>query len=587
MLAAVLIAAQLILRAYVLARGNFYWDDVAFIGRASGPLPDARLWWADYDGHLMPGALLTAGLLTALAPLSWPVAAASLLVLQAVASLAMLRALVVLAGRRLLVLVPFAFYLFSPLTVPAFAWWAAGLNALPMQIGLAVAVAETVRFVRTRSRLAFGLSLAGYVGGLLFFEKALVVPFVAFAAVAVGRAVRARERPVRSTLRRGAPLWGAYAAITALWLVLYAATAHPRPGDHTVWFTGHALSRSLHSVLAPAALGGPWTWYRVNPGPPIVVPSLVVTVIGALAVCGVLVVTAWRSPRALWAWGAAAAYFVVSLAPVYWLRSSALSSLLLPLSLRYFPDFAAVLALAGGLVATARVVPPAQRVRRVRPALAAERFAAPLAVAVTVGFVVSGSVSTVRFAHIWHANPTATYLANLRAGARVYAGTTVLDDEVDGRIMSKLAYPDNRLSAVLDRVRPRPDFEEYAPEPILVDPSGRFLPGRVTRVRSVQPGPIAGCGFRVDEYRPTVLSYEGRLNFWDWVVQLNYLASGAGRISITQDGIGQTVTVPVQRGPHTLYVRVAGAGYGLRAQAITPGLIVCVSGGPVGLLVPR
>ncbi|MFC7755687.1 hypothetical protein [Tsukamurella soli] len=207
-LAAVLIAAQLILRAYVLARGNFYWDDVAFIGRASGPLPDARLWWADYDGHLMPGALLTAGLLTALAPLSWPVAAASLLVLQAVASLAMLRALVVLAGRRLLVLVPFAFYLFSPLTVPAFAWWAAGLNALPMQIGLAVAVAETVRFVRTRSRLAFGLSLAGYVGGLLFFEKALVVPFVAFAAVAVGRAVRARERPVRSTLRRGAPLWG-------------------------------------------------------------------------------------------------------------------------------------------------------------------------------------------------------------------------------------------------------------------------------------------------------------------------------------------------------------------------------------------
>ncbi len=587
MLAGALIVVQLALRGYVLARGGFYWDDVAFIGRAADPLTSPQLWWADYDGHLMPGALLTAGVLTAVAPLSWPAAAASLLVLQAAASVAVLRTLVVLVGRRLVVLVALVFYLFSPLTLPAFAWWAAGLNALPMQIGLAVAVAETVRFVRTRRPVAFGLALAGYLGGLMFFEKALVVPFVAFTVVVLARVVRGHPAPVLGPLRRGAPLWGAFGALTGAWLVVYALTARPRPGDHTVWFTGHALSRSLHSVFAPAALGGPWSWFRVNPGPPVVVPNPVVTAFGVVVVVGALAATAWCAPRALIAWGAAGGYFVISLAPVYWLRSSALSSLLLPLSLRYFPDFAVVLAFAAALVATARVRPAAlRRPRLPGPAAWSPRLLTPVAVAVTAAFVVSGTVSTVRFAPVWNANPTAAYLAQIRAGARAYAGRTMLDQELSGGIVSALAYPDNLLSRLLARYRPGPDLRQYAPEPTVVDRAGRFVAGRVTRVRSVQPGPIPGCGFRVDDHLPTTLAYDGPLNFWDWVLQLNYLASGPGRITLTQDGIGLATTVPVTRGPHTEYVRVSGAGYGLRAHALTRGLIVCVSGGPVGLLVP-
>ncbi|WP_248490828.1 hypothetical protein [Tsukamurella sp. PLM1] len=70
--AALLIAAQLLVRGYVLARGSFYWDDVAFIGRASRPLTDPGAWFVDYDGHFMPATLFAAAAITKTAPLSWP-----------------------------------------------------------------------------------------------------------------------------------------------------------------------------------------------------------------------------------------------------------------------------------------------------------------------------------------------------------------------------------------------------------------------------------------------------------------------------------------------------------------------------------
>ena len=40
-------------------------------------------------------------------------------------------------------------------------------------------------------------------------------------------------------------------------------------------------------------------------------------------------------------WVAATAYLVLALGPVFWLRSSEFTSILLPQSLRYFPDFGA------------------------------------------------------------------------------------------------------------------------------------------------------------------------------------------------------------------------------------------------------
>ena len=71
------------------------------------------------------------------------------MVLQLVASLALLRALYVILGWRPVLLVPLSFALFSPLGLPAFAWWAAALNALPMIAALAWVCADAILLVRT------------------------------------------------------------------------------------------------------------------------------------------------------------------------------------------------------------------------------------------------------------------------------------------------------------------------------------------------------------------------------------------------------------------------------------------------------
>src|SRR3954464_9521510 len=146
--AAALIAVQLVIRAVLAWRGYFYWDDLILTGRAgTQSLLSPSYLFDDHDGHVMPAAFLVAGGITRLAPLNWVWPAISLVVLQLVASLALFRALRVILGWRPVLLVALTFALFVPLGVPAFAWWASALNALPMIAALAWVCGDAVLLV--------------------------------------------------------------------------------------------------------------------------------------------------------------------------------------------------------------------------------------------------------------------------------------------------------------------------------------------------------------------------------------------------------------------------------------------------------
>src|SRR5690606_38003479 len=128
----------------------------------------------DHDGHVMPGGFLLGGLITRLAPLNWFWPALSLVVLQLLASLALLRALRVILGWRPVLLIPLTFALFTPLAVPGYAWWAAGLNSLPMLAALAWVCADAILLLRTGNQRYAVTGMLVFFGGLLFFEKAAV-----------------------------------------------------------------------------------------------------------------------------------------------------------------------------------------------------------------------------------------------------------------------------------------------------------------------------------------------------------------------------------------------------------------------------
>src|SRR5271168_2269154 len=199
----------------------------------------------DPDGHVMPAAFLVAGAITRLAPLNWVGPAISLVVLQLLASLALVRSLYVILGWRPVLLVPLTFALFTPLGVPGFAWWASALNSLPMLAALAWVCADAILLVRTGNQRYATTAVLAYLGGLLFFEKAAVIPFIAFAVVALLRHVQSDRSAIRTVWRAGIRLWTASLALTGGWVVVYLALVNQHRWSSDLTMTWALLRRSV------------------------------------------------------------------------------------------------------------------------------------------------------------------------------------------------------------------------------------------------------------------------------------------------------------------------------------------------------
>ncbi|MFE6925997.1 hypothetical protein ACFVAV_33640 [Nocardia sp. NPDC057663] len=352
LVAAALIVAQLVLRSWVAASGFFYWDDFILIGEVGRhPLWSAELLFTSHDGHVMPLAFVLTWAVTAVAPLQWGAAAVVLVVLQMFASLAVLRLVVVLLGTGARMLVPLVFYLFVPLTVPAFAWWSAAVNALPLQIALAWVSADAVLLVRTGRRRYAVSGAAVFAVALLCFEKAVVVLPVAFVVVALLAYVAGDS--VRAAARRGAALWTAAGAVLLAWsafflLVIQRPRGLSRPEQPTA-----LLRQALSDGLVPALFGGPWRWERWQPATPWADPPGI-----AVALCwaALILFAAWTirtRVRVGVVWACMAAYTVLTVAPVVVLRDGPGTAALLLQSIRYFADFAVIACLGLAVIMTA------------------------------------------------------------------------------------------------------------------------------------------------------------------------------------------------------------------------------------------
>ncbi len=228
--------------------------------------------------------------------MNWIGPAISLVVLQLLASLALLRALHVILGWRPVLLLPLTFALFTPLGVPAFAWWAAALNSLPMLAALAWVCADAVLLVRTGNQRYAATGLLVFFGGLLFFEKAAVIPFVAFTIAALYAHVTA-SGTVLEVWRRGVRLWASSLTVTAAWIAVYLVVVDQKRWSFDVVMTWDLLSRSVTHGIVPGLVGGPWDWQRWAPASPWATPPVAVTVLGWVALAVVVAISFIRKER--------------------------------------------------------------------------------------------------------------------------------------------------------------------------------------------------------------------------------------------------------------------------------------------------
>lgn len=579
--AVILIAAALVVRAVLAFGGYFYWDDLILIGRAGTQnLLSPSYLFDDHDGHVMPGGFLLGGLITRAAPLVWFWPALSLVVLQLLAWLALLRTLHVLLGWRPVLLVPLTFALFTPLAIPGFAWWASGLNSLPMLAALAWVCGDAILLVRTANRRYAVTGVLAFFGGLLFFEKAAVIPFVAFAVVALLNYVAAEPNWLKQTWRSGAGLWLPALAVLAGWVVLYVVVVDQQRWSTDLAMTWDLLRRSFTHGIVPGLVGGPWVWQRWAPASPWAVPPVSIMVLGWLALAAVVVVSLCRKKRLWPVWLVALGYAVACQIPIYLMRSSRFTALELAQTLRYLPDLVFVLAL---LCAVALCAP-----NRVSPRLDTSRTRNVAVVAVCALFTVSSLYSTWTFLTSWRDNPTMSYLQTAQASLRAAAQTSrapLLDQEVDPLILQRVAWPENLVSHMFALVRYRPEFATSTTELRILDMSGRLLDAKVTWVRTIRPGPTPRCGYLAQPDTPVAMPLDGPLLPAEWTAELNYLANTDGTMVLALDE-GPDIKVPVHPGLNRVYVRLPGAGAAITVRAQTSTLSVCLASGPVGYLAP-
>jgi len=583
MAAAALIVAQLVIRAVLAFRGYFYWDDLILVGRAGthGLLSPSYL-FDDHDGHVMPAAFLVAGAITRLAPLNWIGPAISLVVLQLLASLALLRALYVILGWRPVLLIPLTFALFTPLGVPGFAWWAAALNSLPMLAALAWVCADAIMLVRTRDRRYAVTGVLVYLGGLLFFEKAAVIPFVAFAIAALLRYVQGDRAVLATVWRAGVRLWTASLALTAAWIAAYVVVVNQRRWSSDLLMTWDLLRRSVTHGIVPGLAGGPWAWARWAPASPWATPPLAVRVLGWLVLAAALSVSLVRKQRIVPVWLTAAGYVVACQVPIYLMRSSRFTALELAQTLRYFPDLVVVLALLTAIGFCAPNRPSSHW-------LDASAGRAVVTTALAAAFVASSGYSTATFLTSWRDNPVQPYLQNARRGlaaARAASNAPLLDQEVDPLVLGRVAWPENLASHMFALLPDRPEFASATTQLRVLDSSGRLADAQVTWVRAILPGPLPRCGYFVQTDRPARLGLDGPLLPTDWTAEINYLANSDGSITLSLSEGPQT-KVPVHPGLNRLYARLPGAGNAITVRADTAALAVCVAAGPVGYALPK
>jgi hypothetical protein len=312
---ALLILLQTVVRA-VIVFPSFYWhDDFGHIEAARRLGLSQEFLVRDYAGHLEIGQYFVYWLVGRDAGLSFVPAALSLLTMQLIASCLLLAVLRRLFGRSPWLLLPFAGYLFTPLGLPVATWWAAGLQAMPLQIAFLLALLGLIGAVRDRSWRWAAVSVGGHALGLLFWEKALLI-FPALLAVLVlvewaGEPIRQRLRLLRAHWR----LLLAHTAVVAGYLVLYLSVVDSSSvfGGQRTTDVVENTSQTVFRLLLPGLFGGPWTDVGAeNTAYPYVETPLAAGF--ALLFLAVVAVSVWlRGFRALQAWLLVVGYVAVDI----------------------------------------------------------------------------------------------------------------------------------------------------------------------------------------------------------------------------------------------------------------------------------
>jgi hypothetical protein len=571
-----LIVAVVAWRTWAVLQWTFQEDDWRWVGDVYR-MPLFHYLTQQYNGHLLPAQFAIMWAVTRIAPLNYFVAVAPLLVLSLCSGLLMWRLLVELFGDRPANLIPLAIFLLCPLTVPALVWIAAGL-AISFQLFMVATLFAVLRYVRqpsTRRLVWVGLA---YAGGLLFWEKSLLIlPSAALFAVLFLGEGSGRVR-LRSVILRRWRMWTVFGAVTALYLVWYAV-ATPSQVNHwpRLIEIGLLARTTFLTTIIPTSLGGPWSpatlgsVFGVINELPHVARYLTWGLFGAIVGGSVV----WR--RQAWrGWVFALSYAWMSIGLVVASNRFEVLGTLVGLAARYFADCVPALALGIGL---AFMVPldrggDAAWGRRSFVELSLPRARAlmfdflrdpeggtgraswwtarKVAVGVVLVYATSALITGTKMAGQGGVRSAKAWLANAKSELAAYPAASIFDSLLPPKAVSQPQWvPESaKLSVALRGITRDVRWNAASDRMLAFDEGGRLRPAQVMPGIEVPLGPVVGCGYQTEPSGWFTTPLGAPLFLWQWGLSLTYSTDSDHDGFVTVDGDRQAVRF--HKGVHTL-----------------------------------
>jgi hypothetical protein len=572
--AVALLLAQLVFRAWAAWSSWYSTDDLGFLREW-----DRGSQWSylmePYNGHLMPGGKLVYWAVGSAGSAQWWPAAVFLVVGQALASTACLWMLVTLFGRRWAIVPPFALYLFLCLSMPAYVWFVAATQQLPLQIVLSLGVGSWVRYLRGEGRRWLVATLTVLAVGMVFREKAmLVLPILIFVSLfyftegGIGRRLRG--------LRRQAVGIFLIAALGATYVVTYLDQVPSQASAVTPRVAGELAGTLLGSTLVTGLVGGPWQWRTTSSTNSFADPPEW-AVGAAWLVSGVVILYVLLRRRRSWP---ALLLFAGYIGGTYLLVLSARGSdfgASLGVDTRYLSDIPVVLCLCLAL-ATADLhgAPGSSEVRE--PEVVAQA-PAWLVTTLVVAMVIGGVASSVAYVRPWHTSAAHDFFDRFDRELTARGEVDLADRVLPEPVMSRYFAPSNTVSFLAPLSTGGARFPDSSSSLFVVGDDGGLRPAKIDQVLASRPGEVEGCGWRVTEKGKSIpLTAQAPDDLW-WI-RIGYLTNGPSVATVSAGD--ETFDVSLRSGLNDLFLRVEDSFDSVRIDGIEPGVAVCVGTIEVG-----
>jgi len=583
---------------YNILRDSFFiTDDFMLQSRAM----EHSLGW-DYltrvhTGHFEPVGFGFMWLLTHLAPWNWNVAVLCMLVAQVLVAILVWRMLTELFTRRALILVPFAFYCLTPLTIPAFTWLSAAIIWLPLTAALAGGIANHVVYLRSGRWEDAVWAVFWYCFGLASFEKIVIyLPFIAVLSLAVSPTVRITVRDMLSLVRRTWVVWAGYAVATLVYLILYLdGSSRAEASANLEVPSAEQLSEfvylSVFRTMIPGTIGGPWDWQPASYAGAMVDSPRIFDWASWIVFGAVVVLSLLTRRRIGRAWLALLVYLGGSVAALG-IGRVAYSGPLAALETRYLADTVVPLVVVLGMCLMALDDEKDAWLPHARRWVAA--------VPRTTRLWASGTVCAVWLALALHsangyalfsaANPYENFVETTRSSlAELPEGAQILDTPLPVDLLGPLFMEYNDVSrfvapvATAEQRAAMADRDFFTEAPLVLTREGTFEPVEVEGFAS--PPPFEGlCGWQPSDGTAAVpltdTAYE-----WSWLVRIGYLADGSTTGTVRLGDAAREVEFV--EGLGEVFVPLVAGGHEVVIDGLDPGVNICFGDAQVGNPVPR